>query len=193
MRRTTFVVFCLIVALFPFPAFAGDPCDDIEDDGRLIQIWARKRYYLSADCWMQPNPNEGVISHGMKQDALGEWDIWRFVNWSSTEFLHTIQYSVEVNDWVFAVPGSCALDHGQLFTSHLRFLYDINKERGTSVSGDMQYKIRTFDDNGAVKEDIICEPDDDDEEECPDLNLTIRGTLLPARRGTARVSGDWCK
>jgi len=32
-----------------------------------------------------------------------------------------------------------------------------------------------------------------DEEECPDLNLTIRGTLLPARRGTARISGDWCK
>lgn len=32
-----------------------------------------------------------------------------------------------------------------------------------------------------------------DEEECPNLNLTIRGTLLPARRGTARISGDWCK
>jgi len=31
-------------------------------------------------------------------------------------------------------------------------------------------------------------PDDD----CPDLNLTIRGTLLPVRRGTAKVTGDWC-
>lgn len=36
------------------------------------------------------------------------------------------------------------------------------------------------------------EPDPPDDE-CSDLNLTIRGTLLPARRGTARVSGDWCK
>lgn len=27
---------------------------------------------------------------------------------------------------------------------------------------------------------------------CPDLNLTIRGTLLPAHQGIARISGDWC-
>lgn len=32
-----------------------------------------------------------------------------------------------------------------------------------------------------------------DEEECPNLNLRITGTLLPARQGTARISGDWCK
>ena len=32
-----------------------------------------------------------------------------------------------------------------------------------------------------------------DEKECPDLNLRITGTTLPARRGTARISGDWCK
>ena len=35
--------------------------------------------------------------------------------------------------------------------------------------------------------------DDKDNEECPDLNLRITGTILPARRGTARISGDWCK
>jgi len=35
-------------------------------------------------------------------------------------------------------------------------------------------------------------PPCDDEEECH-LNLTIRGSSLPARRGTARISGDWCK
>lgn len=34
---------------------------------------------------------------------------------------------------------------------------------------------------------------DPPEPECPNLNVTIRGTLLPARRGTARISGDWCK
>lgn len=36
-------------------------------------------------------------------------------------------------------------------------------------------------------------PCEDEEEECPDLNLRITGTTLPARRGTARISGDWCK
>jgi len=36
-------------------------------------------------------------------------------------------------------------------------------------------------------------PNNPPDDECPDLNLTIRGTLLPARRGTTRLSGDWYK
>ncbi|EDX70555.1 hypothetical protein MC7420_8069 [Coleofasciculus chthonoplastes PCC 7420] len=62
-----------------------------------------------------------------------------------------------------------------------------------SVTGiDLQYRL-VYNPPGQSSIQICCNCPLDPIDDCPDLNITIRGTLLPARRGTARISGDWCK
>lgn len=203
-NKSIVIAFLSILVASPVSA---NPCDDIEDNGRGIQIWIQRKRYLGA-CVLQPNPNSGVLSGGMFQNSLSDWfgdprrDDWLFMGWSTVSmFSSSVEVIVQRDDWYFAnpnpnsAPGTCinGFYKGTMITKTLRFLNGSGKLRQAKQSGDLRYKVRTFDNNYAFKEDIICELPSGDDDECPNLNLTIRGTLLPARRGTARISGDWCK
>lgn len=206
LKKSIAIFFLSIIVIFP--VMATEKCDFTPPNNSSILQWRTHRKYY----WSQHicSSFHGNLLYNDQIVLLGDWTdlgtYGRFV--TGSKYVHvSFEYeNVQVPFTVYPHGTDCAnLGKSELKNFGFTDIYmvtqriDSTTTRKRLVSGiDSQIKFIPIGGlpEGVEPAKLICPapppPPKPPKPPCPDLNLTIRGVLLPVRRGTARITGDWC-
>jgi len=193
------IVIAFLSILVASPVLAAKCTADLPDDDnrRYWQVWFRRTYWQPCN---SGNSHFVVSDRTVTRDWATSY-LYRFTTPFTYNSVSFESETVSAEGWFLkkdcvgdSVPFNPTF---QRFTIVKRRHYDNRIIRNDTTAVTIEAEIRPFRPGPGVDPTPIkvnCPPPpDDDDDECPNLNLRITGSILPARRGTARISGDWCK